>query len=232
MKDPQRIGHVHVESEQGRRHQGRHGNGHAGKDRHDPERQPPVDAAEPCQGGQRHQQQGNADEFDDHQGRGLTRVAGYAGKTQPEPDGKKKKYGGKKHGGRSHGAQRRGTGNAQHVEGKSQPESCQDEQQHRIRPEGAQTERTFAAPETACHRKGDPEVEHFFADPEQCHDGDGLFSKEHDGDQGPHRTQIGEGPAAIKTAGTRRIQMQGPGDTQGKEAAPDPGGDAQKGKGQ
>ena len=193
---------------------------------------PPVDAAEPCQGGQRHQKQGNADEFDDRQGRGLTRVAGDGGKTQTGPDGKKKKYGGKKHGGRSHGAQRRGTGNAQHVEGKSQPESCQDEQQHRIRPEGAQTERTFAAPETACHRKGDPEVEHFFADPEQCHDGDGLFSKEHDGDQGPHRAQIGEGPAAIKTAGTRRIQMQGPGDTQGKEAAPDPGGDAQKGKGQ
>ena len=92
--------------------------------------------------------------------------------------------------------------------------------------------RTFAAPETACHRKGDPEVEHFFADPEQCHDGDGLFSKEHNGDQGPHRAQIGECPAAVKTAGTRRIQMQGPGDTQGKEAAPDPGGDAQKGKGQ
>mgnify|MGYP000149471414 CR=1 FL=1 len=77
---------------------------------------------------------------------------------------------------------------AQHVEGKSQPQSCQDEQQHGIRPEGAQAERAFAASETACHGKGDAKVEYFFADPEQGHDGNGLFSKKHDGDQRAHRS--------------------------------------------
>ena len=162
----------------------------------------------------------------DSQGRGLARVAGYAGKTQPQPDGKKEEHRGKEHGGRSQGAQRRGPGHAQHVEGKPQSQCGQDEQQYGIRPEGAQTERPFAASETACHRERDAEVEHLFADAEQRHDGNGLFPKKQDGDQRPHRPQIGEGPTTVKAAGTWRIQMQGPGDAQGKKAAPDPGDDA------
>ena len=125
-----------------------------------------------------------------------------------------------------------GAGYAEQVEPDAEGEGADHHAEDGVEPQVAERQRPVVHPVPAGDGERDAEIEKFFAQPVQRDERDGAFAVEDDGDQRPHGPDVGKGAAAVETAGLRPVEPETLGEEDGKNAAPDPRGDAEQRQGE